>query len=118
MQHFGAQFIFPGAAGVRRPIAGEIANLAWAGELRQFSERFGQNGLVARPVVWRPEGAAYRMIYEGGPRRPDFGHNVMGRADNQRRSPACFENVGDETDGLMAERSIGNKQGDIDAGLF
>lgn len=118
MQHFGTQFIFPRTAGVRRPIAAEIANLLGAGELRQFSKRPGQDGLVARPVVWRPESATHRMIDEGGARRGDFAHDVMGRADDQRRDSVCFDHMSYETDGLMAKRSVGNQQREIDLGLL
>jgi hypothetical protein len=32
----------------------------------------------------------------------------VGRADDQCRNPAGFDHVSDETDGLMAEGSIGN----------
>ncbi len=108
VRHFGAQFVFPSAAGVGRPIAAEVANLSGAREFRQLSECSGKNRLVALTIVRRTEGAADRVIDEGGARRRDFAHDVVGRADDQCRDATCFDHVGDETDGLMTERSIGN----------
>ena len=66
----------------------------------------------------RTECAADRMIDKGGARRRDFAHDVMGRADDQCRNSACFNHMSDETDGLMAEGSIGNQQGQIDFSFF
>ena len=57
------------------------------------------------------------MIDEGRARRRDLAHDVVRRADHQCRDAAGFDHVGDETDGLMAERSVGNEQGEIDLRL-
>jgi hypothetical protein len=54
------------------------------------------------------------MVDESGARRCDFAHDVVRRADDQRRNSSAFDDMGDETDGLMAERSVGNEQGEID----
>ena len=56
------------------------------------------------------------MIDEHGARRRDFTHDVMDRADHQGRNSTPFDHMGDETDGLMAKRSIGDQQGEIDFG--
>jgi hypothetical protein len=40
-------------------------------------------------------------------------HDVVRRADDQRRDSMLFDHVRDETDGLMAERSIGDEQGEV-----
>ena len=58
------------------------------------------------------------MIDEHGARRPNFAHDVMDRADHQCRNTTPFDHMRDETDGLMAKRSIGNQQGEIDFGLL
>jgi len=66
----------------------------------------------------RTEGAPDRVIDEGGARRRDFTHDVVRGPDHQCRNAAGFNDVSDETDGLVAERSIRNEQGEIDFGLF
>ena len=58
------------------------------------------------------------MINESGPRRRHDTHDVMDCADNQRRYAAAFDHMGDETDRLMAEGSVGNEQSKIDLGLL
>ena len=58
------------------------------------------------------------MIDEGGTRRGDLAHDVVGRTDYQCWNSAGFDHMGDETDGLMTKRSIGNQQGKIDLGFF
>ena len=93
-------------------------NLVGLSEFRQFSERSGENCLVARPIIWRPKGTADRMVDEGGTGRGDLAHDVMGCANNQCGNALVFNNMSDETDGLMAEGSIGNEQGKINLQLF
>ncbi len=83
-------------------------------ETWQLSEGFAQDPLVTLPVVRRTESATHRMVDEHGARRRDSTHDVVRRADDQRRNSSVFDDVGDETDGLVAERSVGNKQGEID----
>jgi len=39
---------------------------------------------------------------------------IVRRADDQCRDSACFNHMRDDTDGLVAERSVGNQQGEID----
>jgi hypothetical protein len=43
-------------------------------------------------------------------------HDIERRADDERGNSGAFDNMGDETDGLMAERSIGDEQGQINFG--
>jgi hypothetical protein len=74
--------------------------------------------LVALAIVRRPEGAADWMIDERRARWRDSAHNVVRGADDQCRNSARFDHMGDETDGLMAEGSIGNQQREIDARLL
>jgi len=95
-----------------------IANLARTGEFGQLGQGFDKNGLVATPIVRRTEGAADGMVYEYGAWGFNLAHNVVGRADDQRWDAARFYHMGDETDGLMAEGSIGNQQREIDLSLF
>ena len=58
------------------------------------------------------------MIGEGCPRRRHLSHDVVRRADDQSRNTLGFDHVGDETDGLMAKRSIGNEQSQVDLCLL
>ncbi len=108
LQHFSAQLFLPSPATVGRPATTEISDLARRGEFRQFRQCFGKNGLVARPVVGRSESAAYGMIDERGARRQNSTHNVVGSADHQGGDTLAFNDMSNETDGLMAEWSIGN----------
>ena len=64
------------------------------------------------------EGSADGVIDEDGSRRCDFAHNVQDGAYHQRWSASRFDNVSDETDGLMAKRSIGYEQGEIHLGFL
>ena len=93
-------------------------NLTGARESRQLSKCSGKNRLVALTIVRRTEGAADRMVDEGGARRGNLAHDVVGRADDQSRDSSGFDHMGDETDGLMTERSIRNQQGKIDLDFF
>jgi hypothetical protein len=69
-------------------------------------------------VAGTAKGATDRMIDKNGPGRWDFRHNVEHRADDKGWDSEALDNVGDETDGLMAERSIGDKQGQVNVGLL
>ena len=73
---------------------------------------------MTRPFVRWPESPADRMIDEGRPRRRDLSQDIVRRADDQSRNASTFDHVGDETDGLMAKRSIGNEQSQVDPGLL
>ena len=109
VEHFRAQLIFPGAAAVGRPPETGIANLTWAVEAGKLGQRPSQDGLVARAVVGRTEGAPHRMIDENGAWRSDLTHDVESRADDQRRDASTLDDMGNETDGLVAEGSVGDK---------
>jgi hypothetical protein len=50
------------------------------------------------------------MIDEDGARRRNFRHDVERGADYQRRNALSFDDVGDETDGLVTKRSVGNQE--------
>ena len=58
----------------------------------------------------RAEGPAHGVIDESAARRRDFRHDVERRADHERGNAPGFDDVRDETDGLVAKRSIGNEQ--------
>lgn len=81
--------------------------------MRQFSERPDQNCFVARPVMRRAECPPHRVIDESAAGRRDFRHDVEGRADHKRGDMLRFDDVSDETDGLVAKRSIGDEQRQI-----
>jgi hypothetical protein len=57
------------------------------------------------------------MIDKSGAWRRNFAHNIVRRADHERRYAAAFNDVGDETDGLMAKGSIRHQQGEIDVSI-
>jgi hypothetical protein len=54
------------------------------------------------------------MIDESAAGRRDFRHDVERRANHKRRDPAVFDNVRDETDGLVAKRSVRHEQHRVD----
>ena len=66
----------------------------------------------------RAEGAAHRMIDKQRARRRDLAHDVVRRADHQGGNPLGFDHMSDETDGLVAEGSIGHEQSEIDLSLL
>ena len=63
------------------------------------------------------KGATDRMIDKNGARRADVGHDVENRADNEGWNSMALDDMGDETDGLVAERSVGNEERQIDLGF-
>ena len=115
-EHLSPEFIFPSAAAVVFPLAAYIANFARADEQRQLRQRLAENCQIALSVVWRSEGASYGMVNKNGTRRSHFLHDIERGADNQGGNAGVFDHVSDKTDGLMAERSIGDEQGQINCG--
>ena len=57
------------------------------------------------------------MINKDGAGRPDLSHDVEDCTDNKGWDSVTLDDMGDETDGLVAEGSIGYEQGEIDFGL-
>jgi hypothetical protein len=117
-QNFRAQGCFPSAAPVRFPLAMEIADLIGACEVGQFRQRCAQNCFVARSFVRRSECAPHRVIDENSARRCDFGHDIEGGADDECGNALCFDDVGNETDGLVAKGSVRHEQGKIHHHIF
>jgi hypothetical protein len=64
------------------------------------------------------KGATDRMINKDGARRADVGHDVENRPDNEGWNSMALDDMGDETDGLVAEGSIRDKQGKVNVGLL
>jgi hypothetical protein len=95
------------------PLTLYIVDLIATGKFRYFVKRGSQNRLVAIAVMRWPEGSAYRVIDKDSSRRCHFAHYVQSGADHQGWNAARLNNMGDETDGLMAKRSIGHQQGEI-----
>ena len=87
-----------------------IVNFTALSEVWQFGQRSSQNRFVARAVVRRAEGAADGVFNNNRARRCDLLHDVEGRADHQGGNFHTFDDVGDETDGLVAKRSVGHQQ--------
>ena len=117
MQQLGAKILFPGTATIGAPRAAEIADLARIRKFRQLGQRSREDDLAALSVVRRTEGPADGVIDEGAARRRDPAHDVVSRADDQSRDASAFDHVGDETDGLMAKRSVGHEEREIDLRL-
>ena len=114
MQHFRAQFVLPGPAAVDCPLKSRVANLPGLGEVRQLRQHPRQDLFITPAVMGRAEGAAHRMIDKDRPWRQDVADNIDGGARQQRRNALIFDDMGDETDGLVAEGSIRNEQCEID----
>ena len=66
----------------------------------------------------RAECAAHRMIDKDSARRCDFAHDVERCANHHCWNALAFDDMGDETDGLMAEGSIGHEQREVDLDLL
>jgi hypothetical protein len=94
----------------------KIADLFRCIKIRQLRQRRAENLSVLPAVAGMAEGATHRMINKDGARRRDSGHDVQHRADDQSWNGMVFDDMGDETDGLMAERSIGDEQCQINVG--
>ena len=115
VKHFGAQLRFPLATASGGPLAADIADFSAVTEPRQLRQGSRKHRMAARAVVRRPESAADRMVHECRARRRDLAHDIVCGPNDQRGNAAPFDDMRDETDGLMTEGSIGNEQGDIDA---
>ena len=90
-----------------------IVGLIATGKFRYFVKRGSQNRFVAIAVMRWTEGSAYWVIDKDSSRRCYSAHYVQSGADHQGWNTARFDNVGDETDGLMAKWSIGHQYGEI-----
>lgn len=118
MEHFRAQFLFPGTAATGRPVKSWVADRTGFGEVRQLRQYPRQDCFVARTVMGCPEGTTDGVIDEHRARRRNLAHNVEGGAGHQRWNAVIFDNMGNETDGLMTKGSIGNKQCEVNFGVF
>jgi flavin-binding protein dodecin len=92
-----------------------IANFLRPDEIRQLCQRSRQHCFMTISITGRAKCSSHRMIDEASARRRDSSHDVVRRADNQGWYSVTFYNMGDETDGLVAEGSIGHQQSEIDA---
>ncbi len=110
VQHFCAQVIFPGAVAVGGPLKSGVANFLGLGKIRQLRQHSHQDRLVASAIVGRAEGATDGMVNKYGAWRCDLAHDVEGGTGEQGRNAMRFDHMGDETDGLMAKRSVGYEQ--------
>ena len=61
----------------------------------------------------RAERPAHGVIDESAARRRDFRHDVERRADHERGNAPGFDDMRDETDGLVAKRSVGHEQREV-----
>ncbi len=86
----------------------EIADFPHLRKHGEFSQGCGEDFLMPLAVLRRTESAADRMIDENRSGRTHLGHYVEGGADDQGGNLSIFDNVGDETDGLVAKGSIGD----------
>ena len=118
LQHFRPQVGLPAAAAGNIPLALDIADLVGPRKPGQFLQGRGKNGLIAVAVVRWPKGPSDGVVDEDGPRRLNVAHDVERRADHQGRYAVRFDDVGDETDGLVAERSIRHEQRQVHRGIF
>ena len=84
----------------------KIADLSWCGEVWQLRDGGAENLLLSSTLLGTPKSSTHRMIDKNSARRRDMGHDVQSRSNNQRRNVMAFDDMGDETDGLMAERSV------------
>jgi hypothetical protein len=57
----------------------------------------------------RSESPADRMVDKGRARRCDLAHDIERSANHQRRNAVRFDDVSNETDGLVTEGSVGDE---------
>lgn len=67
------------------------------------------------PVARAAKGAADRMIDKNGAGRANAGHNIEYGADNEGWNSLVLDDMGDETDGLVAKGSVGDQERQINA---
>ena len=72
---------------------------------------------MALSIVGRSKRASHGVVDKCGPRRRHDPHDIERRPGDERRDAATLDDMSDETDGLMTERSIGHEQGEIDLSL-
>jgi hypothetical protein len=70
---------------------------------------------VPQSVARTAKGATHRMINKDGAGRPDLSHDVEDCTDNKGWDSVTLDDMGDETDGLVAEGSVGDEQCQIHA---
>lgn len=112
-QHLCAKLLLPLAAAIGGPAAAEIADLSRSREARQFAQRPRQDLASALPLTRSAERPADRMVDENRSRRSDSAHDVVRRSDDECGNAPTFDDVGDETDGLMAEGSIRDEKREV-----
>ena len=117
-QHFCAQLLLPSAAATGGPIAVKVTNLAPTGKTGKFRQCFAKHGFVPLPVLGRAESTADGVVDKDRARGRDFAHDVKCRANDQRGNASPFDDMSDETDGLVTKRSIGDEEGEIDFGVL
>jgi hypothetical protein len=66
----------------------------------------------------RSESTAHGVVDKDRARGRDFAHDVECRANNQRGNASAFDDMSDETDGLVTKRSIGDEESEIDFGVL
>jgi len=65
---------------------------------------------VPQSVARTAKGATHRMINKDGAGRPDLSHDVEDCTDNKGWDSVTLDDMRDETDGLVAEGSVGDEQ--------
>ena len=70
---------------------------------------------MPQSVARTAKGATHRMINKDGAGRADVGHDVEDCTDNKGWDSMALDDMRDETDGLVAERSVGDEQCQIHA---
>jgi hypothetical protein len=110
---FVANHVLPGAVS-SIPFKSQVANLTRLGELQQLSQRGGQHLLMLVLVVGTAERTPHWEIDEYRPRCMGLLHDVPHRADDECGDAARLDPIGDETHGLVAERSVRHEQRQVD----
>jgi len=109
---------FPGAAAGSVPLAIELKHLFRLNKIRQLRQCRSEHRSVLIQLSGTAESATHRMVDENGTWRWNLVHDVENRADHKGRDAAALDDMGDETDGLVAKGSVGYQQGKVDAGLL
>jgi hypothetical protein len=84
-------------------------------KVRQFCDRCGQNRFVPLAVVRRAKSAANRMIDKDGARWWNPQQDIQSGTDDQGGNVVALDDMCDETNGLVAEGSVGHQKRQVNA---
>jgi hypothetical protein len=99
---------FPGL--VRRPLVWEVDDLAGSAAGFEEAQAGQDHGPLIGRIEWASAGATERVVEEDAAGREHRGGDVAGAGEGHGGDPVGLEVPGDQTHGLMADRSDGHEE--------